>query len=291
MNEKNNETIKKIYEYDNYRKFLKDYFEEQKKARKKFTQRYFAQKAGFSAHNYCARVVDSKRNLSYNAVQKIIKALEISGKKAKFFENLVLYNQAESFEDKERYHAILNGFKKSVQLEDLTRQQFRFYEEWYYPVIRELLVFGDWQGDYQKLAKLIYPPITAKDAQSAVETLLQMELVKKDAEGKFLLKKDFTTAVSVPEFFKRKYRRDILKNGTLAADDIPKERRETIISTFSIGKTDYEKIKNIIDKASDDILDTVSSSEDKKNAVYNVVFNLFPASNSTPISTPKKEKE
>lgn len=49
--------IDKLFDYDNFRTFLKDYFEEQKRMRAVFSHRFFAAKAGFSSSSYCLNVL------------------------------------------------------------------------------------------------------------------------------------------------------------------------------------------------------------------------------------------
>ena len=56
--------LEMIFEYDDYRIFLKDFFNAKKQEKPSFSQRYFAKKVGFNAHNFCTLVIEGKRNLS-----------------------------------------------------------------------------------------------------------------------------------------------------------------------------------------------------------------------------------
>jgi len=109
------EIIEKIFEYDNYRAFLKDYFSLMKKKKAFFTLKYFAKKAGFNSASFCMYVIDGRRNLSYKSIPKMIKGLELRGKRATYFENLVLMNQATSIEERERYYSTIEKLRKSTK--------------------------------------------------------------------------------------------------------------------------------------------------------------------------------
>lgn len=49
--------VESLFSYDDYRKFLQDYFEEQKSQSTAFSHRFFAAKAGFKTSSYCLNVI------------------------------------------------------------------------------------------------------------------------------------------------------------------------------------------------------------------------------------------
>ncbi|HAJ79861.1 MAG TPA: hypothetical protein DCO75_08820, partial [Fibrobacteres bacterium] len=53
-----------IYEYEDYRSYLRDFFSAQKKSNKNFTHRYFAKMAGFSLSSFCLHVMAGRKNIS-----------------------------------------------------------------------------------------------------------------------------------------------------------------------------------------------------------------------------------
>ena len=67
-----NETMKSIFEYIDYRRYLKDYYDFQKKTKKYFSYRFFAQKAGINSPILLKMVFDGKRNLSRKTLEKFI---------------------------------------------------------------------------------------------------------------------------------------------------------------------------------------------------------------------------
>ena len=95
------EVVKRIFEYDNYRFFLRDFFKEQKRLKAAFSHRFFARRAGFSSSSFCAHVIEGKRNLTADSLRRMLKGLGLSGRPATYFESLVHYNQARTAEDRD----------------------------------------------------------------------------------------------------------------------------------------------------------------------------------------------
>ena len=269
--------LQTIFEYDDYRIFLKDFFNAKKREKPSFSQRYFAKKAGFNAHNFCTLVIQGKRNLSIGSIQKIIKGLGLKGKPGTYFENLVYLNQAMTLDEKEHYFQRAKKIGKKTKFYQLHKDQFFFYEKWYYPVVRELVTLAQWNQDYSVLAKLVRPPITPSESKEAVELLLNTGMVKKDENGIYTLSNDFVTSEKVPEFIKKKARRDVLLKGIETIDTIAPPEKYAAYSTITMSKELYQEVREILDDTREKILSLVA--EDKTpDEVYEVVLQVFPVS-------------
>jgi uncharacterized protein (TIGR02147 family) len=269
--------VESIFEYDSYRIFLKNYFAAKKKERPSFSQRYFAKKSGYSAHNFCALAIEGKRNLSMESIQKIIKGMGLKGKAATYFENLVCLNQATTISDKELYFHRLKKIGKKTQFYQLHKDQFFFYEKWYYPIVRELITLMDWNGDFSVLAKAVRPPISSAEAKEAVELLVNTGMVKKEQSRGYVLSDEFVTSAGVPEFIKKKARRDVLLKGIETIDTIATREKYVAYSTVTMSKALYEEVREILDETRQKILLLVAEDA-AANEIYEVVFQVLPVS-------------
>lgn len=269
--------IEHIYEYTDFRIFLKDFFNEQKKLLPVFSHRYFAQKAGFGSPSYASHVMDGKRNLSTNSLRKMIKGIGLEGKQAVYFECLVNFNQAKNKENKKYFHDQLDKLVKSRDFYPIEFSQLAFYDEWYYPVIRELAVFAEWNGDYKKLAKLVKPEITEEKAKLAVETLLSIGLLSKDKSGKYFEEKEAITAKDVPPHIVKRQRKKYLIKGIEASDNMGPDIRHLSYVTVALGKKSYQEITEKINELRQMILAS-STEETKPDKVFHVNFQIFPLS-------------
>ncbi len=279
MTEKNaKQVMETIFEYEDYRIFLNDYFVAKKLELPSFSQRYFAKKAGFNAHNFCTLVLQGKRNLSIDSINKITRAIGLRGKPAIYFENLVFLNQAITITDKDFYFQRLKQIGKKTQFYQLNKDQFFFYEKWYYPVIRELLTMRDWRDDYVSLAKSLRPQITSQEAREAVELLESSGMVCRDKNGRFNLTDKFVTSATVPDFIKKKARRDVLLRGIETIDLVQPHEKYAAYATVSMSKKVYEVARSIMDDARQRVHALVDD-DGGADEVYEVVFQVFPVSN------------
>ena len=204
----------------------------------------------------------------------------LKGKPGTYFENLVYLNQAVTLDDKERYFSRAKKIGRKTEFYQLHKDQFFFYEKWYYPVVRELVTFAQWNEDYSALAKLVRPPITPSESKEAVELLLTTGMIKKDENGDYSLSNEFVTSEKVPEFIKKKARRDVLLKGIETIDTIASSEKYAAYSTVTMSKGLYREVRELLDDTREKILSLVAEDQ-TPDEVYEVVLQVFPVSNTT----------
>ncbi len=269
--------VEKIYEYDNYRFFLRDYFKEQKRLKSIFSHRYFAKRAGFSSSSFCSHIIDGKRQLTENSLKKILKGLGIRGRRATYFHNLVMYNQAVTVEERELYFRKLDRIRKNTEFYTVKKKQYAYYDKWYYPVIRELAVYGNWNGNYTKLASMVTPPIQPEKARKAVDALVEIGMLLKREDGSYTQPHEAVTAKDVPPVVTRKTRRDYIHLAEEAMEKLPIEERHISGVTVLMSKEKFKEVTEKLDEIRRSIL-SESLDENIKNRVYQFNFQAFPLS-------------
>lgn len=265
--------------YDDYRKFLTDYFKEQKESDPFFSLRKFTKMSQFKSAGFFIFVMKGERNLSFTSIKKVSDALKLRGVDAKYFESLVLYNQSENFDEKEKHFKILERIRKKRGYSSIDSNQVSFYKDWYNQVIKELVVNSDWNGDYKKLASMVIPAITVAEAQVSVEALVKAGLIKKDKDGQYIQVKESLSAKGLPLFMIKKARRDYMTLGVEAADNFSKEQRHISALTGFVGEKSFSEITKIIEENREKISYIMLNEEDEtKERVMQVNFQFFPLS-------------
>ncbi|NLE02187.1 MAG: TIGR02147 family protein [Fibrobacter sp.] len=69
-----------IFNYIDYREFLEDFYHEQKARNKAFSFQFFANKAGFKSKSFIKLVIDGKKNLTEESMEKLNNVLKLSEK-------------------------------------------------------------------------------------------------------------------------------------------------------------------------------------------------------------------
>ena len=223
-----------VFAFDDYRLFLQEYYEEQKTRKPElFSYRFFSKKAGFKTANFLQLIIQGKRNLTLESLRKVALAIPLRGRKAKYFEALVLFNQAKTTEEKARHHDQLTSYKEYLKVRLVEDTQKAYFAKWYYPVVREMVKMKDFQPDPHWIAKQLRSPLKRRQAREAWEVLKHLGMVVED-EGKWSQKDNqLKTRDQESGSEIRTFHRNMIQ---LAFDslDMPKEKRDISGITMSL---------------------------------------------------------
>lgn len=266
------------FQYLNYRKLLKDLYEERKQKQSFFSYRYIAQKVGFSSAGFFTNIIQGKRNISPEYIFKFAEVFKLKKAETEYFELLVNFDQAKDHSRKRFYFEKILAHKKSkVKVTDA--QQYEFYSVWYYTAIRELIDIYPFKGDFDDLARRVSPPIRPAEAKKAIELLENMKLIRKNEEGIFEQTDTFIStgyeaqSVAITNFLMGMA--DLAKE---AIDRYPREKRDISALTLSLSEDGYKAINERLKSFRRELFEIVR--EDKKNKrqdrVYHLNFHVFP---------------
>ena len=266
-----------IYLYEDYRSYLKDFFAFRKKEERGFTHRVFAQRAGFSSSSFCLHVMEGRKNISGTSVAKFVAALGLEGAAARYFETLVWYNQAKTLHDRERFFSELNRIRRNSQFYRVGKRQFILYSEWYFPVIRELAVYGDWHGDYRVLGRMVQPPLSPEKARKAMGALIDAGLLIRNEDGTLRQNSRVVSAGNAPAVIVNKLKKDFLLRAIDAEEKFRKPAKYSSSATLSMSMRNFEKAKGMIDTLRQQLL-AMAMDDPEVEKVFQVNFQLFPLS-------------
>ncbi len=172
-----------IYNFSDYRDFLKDRYRQLKEADPLFSFRYFSKEAGFGSPNYLKLVMDGKRNLSTEAIGKFAKGLRLDNHESEFFRYMVEFNQCEMPAKKKVYEAKLVYLRELFKVKNLIPELYDYYHEWYHAAIREVIKKGDFKNDPAHIAQSLVPNITLEEAKASIALLTQLKFIEERADG------------------------------------------------------------------------------------------------------------
>ena len=271
---------KKIFEYLDYREFLKDYYNAKKEANPAFSLRVFSDKIGFKAKDFISRVMNGDKNLSSQSIPKVASGLRLGKHETEFFVALVKFNQAETTEERngafEEMQAVLKVVRFAEKQHLLGHTQYMVYSHWRHLTIRSLIGMYGFDGDYETLARRVHPRITAEEAKKSVKLLEDCQLINKNKNGKYeLTESAITTGDRTSKLALRGFHQQCLK---LAADSIdrdPPGKRHISGLTLGISQEGYERIVERINAFRKEI--ALIAEEDKNSdKVFQLQFALFP---------------
>jgi uncharacterized protein (TIGR02147 family) len=271
-----------IFEYQNYRLYLRDYYSDQKATKRYFSYRYFSKRAGINASAFLYYVIEGKRNLTKKSIDKISGAIGHTKDENEYFENLVFFNQAKTIAEKTMYYSRIVECRRPLDIKTIAKDRYEFYSKWYHSIIRELVTMIDFKDDYIMLASFLTPPISAKEAQESIELLERLGFLERDEKG---LYHQTDNVISVkpdaPDaFIIEKFQAEMLEMALKAYDNIQRSHRMSASTTFSISRATFELFKMKTREFRKELLE-IARLDNEPDRVYQFTFNLFPVSKST----------
>lgn len=270
-----------LFSYLDYRLYLKDRYAEEKKQRRHFSFRYFARIAGLSSSGYLKMVMDGQRNLSPTSINQFTRALKLSKHEAAFFEALVLFNQAKTDQERDLYFERLVSLKQPVKLTGLAKDQYEYFSQKQFVIIREMVALPGFREDPEWIAKRLRPPIKPQEAEYALQVLLRLGLLKRDPEGKLVqADSSLTTPAEVTSLEVCQFHQSMLNDAKEAMFRVPPELRDITSVTVPIPQASLKEIKDRIKNFREEIISVLNKGGTGYDEVYQMNIQLFPVTNT-----------
>jgi len=262
-----------ISRYTEYPKYLQDAYRVRKSLDRKFSHRFICHKMGISSPGWFSDILGRRQNLKLRDVAPLAALFKLDGREKAFLRALVEMERAESQEEKAMaYEKWLD--LKGIRKEKVLKSQFKFYDHWYYPILRELLTLEPFQGDYADLAAKIYPPIRPAQVKQALHTLTKLGLIVPGSRSSLpILVKDTSAQPKKSHKLQEAYMRLALP----ALRNFTKEQRDFSAITLSLTPEGLRKAGEEISALRWKLL-LLSEKEKNKNRVYQCLFQVFPVS-------------
>ncbi len=266
-----------VFDYQNYRHFLADFLAYKKSEEKGFSQRDILKKMGITSSGFLANVLSGRNNLTTTQVASLCSVLKLKKAEAAYFETMVLFTQAKTIEEKNTYYTRMVKLHKS-KFKSLKPSQLSLFAKWHFAVIREILYFFEFSGDYKELARMVDPQITPKEAEEAIYELEKIGLIAKDASGIYRQKQGIvSTGDEVRSFHVSRFILETMKRAERALDETPSQERDLSVLTLKVSQQKMKEIKTEIQMFRKKLLRMVEQDSDQKQ-VYQCNINFFPAS-------------
>jgi uncharacterized protein (TIGR02147 family) len=266
-----------IFEYLDYREFLRDYFNAQKAKSPQFSYKYLATKAGFKSKSFFHEVLNRKKNLSRDSIFALREVLCLNEKAFSYFELLVAFNQATDHKQKDHFFHQLIGYNSRNKARLFKRAQYEVCSHWYHMTIREIAAAADFKEDYELLGRMLQPTISARKARQSIRLLLNLGLLRKigrtgryEQTDRLVTTGDEVHSLAVHNFH--------LQNMALAAesiDTVPRNQRDISSVVLGLSPKGFEMVKGEIQKFRKKLLE-LAEKETSVGKVYHANFQIFP---------------
>lgn len=266
-----------VFQFLDAREFLAQIYEEEKKRNSVFSHRFIARSMNARSSSFFKDVLSGRIGLNPTRARAFAKLFKLNARETEYFENLALYTQAETEEEKKHYLRKLSDTSTSRHTL-LSAMQMEYFKKGVYAAVRELVAIHEFQGDYAELGALLEPPIPASEAIEAVQLLLKLKLIKKNAQGRY--ERVDRVLSSGNQADPAKVKPAIRQNLALAQralDLFPAEIRPFSYLTVSVSEESVALIRDRLRMIRREILEIVTQ-EQSVDRLYQLNFQLFPIS-------------
>lgn len=265
-----------LYQYTDYRAYLRDWLVEAKESFPAMSYRYMASRLGLDP-GFLVHIFHGQKHLAEKHVPGLVKLLKLNAKDAEYLRRLVSFGKAKGEADISRRFLELMEMRES-RVREVSSREHRYYAHWYVPAIRCLLAAIEFRGDWNELAKKLCPAIRPEEARSAVELLEVLGMVRRRADGVWetldahLSSGDVWTGHAV-----RGFQKQTLQLALDALDGMPKERREISTLTFAIPAQEMPALNEMVRDFRARLARWALASQDA-DQVFQMNIQIFPVS-------------
>lgn len=265
-----------VYTYTDYRCFLKDLFAFKKAQDPAYSYRCFSMRAGFASPNFLKLVIDGDRNLTNESVAKVAKGFGLKKQEREYFENLVYMNQASSHEERNHYYRKMMALKVNTPVKRIEKACYEYFSRWYYPAIREIVTFGEQNLTAGEIASLLVPEVSEKEAERALHVLLDIGLIRKDDEGRWVqCDKALSTGPETQMLNVANFHREMIRLAGESLERYQASERDISALTLSLPRKQVERVRQRIIAFRRELL-ALACSDDAADQVIQVNFQMFP---------------
>lgn len=263
-----------IFKYLDYRKFLNDSYEDRKRNDPSFTHRFVADKTSIDSA-FFTKIIHGNRHISIDIASRFAQLLGLGKRETDYFRTMVLFCKAKNYEKKNSLFESLVAYNKSEE-HVLSHNQYSLFGSWYNLVIREILAFHPFRGDYAALARMVIPAITPAMAKKSIRLLESLGLIRRTPGGVYeKVSPVWTTGEEARSLAIVNYQKAVMDIAKDALDRFSKDQRCMSTLTVSVSRSEYEEIQRDIKALREKILASARNCADP-DSVYQCNFSVFP---------------
>lgn len=268
-----------VFEYLDYRAYLRGWYQEQKAARRGLGYRAIAAKVGYSSPGFFTQIIQGKTNISRETAEGFAELTGLKGRHRDYFLTLVVWNQAKDPKTQQSAHQKLRKFL-DFRIRELKKEQQSFLESWHHAAIREIIGIAPFQGDFESLARSLDPPISSQAARESIELLLSLGLAAKTSRGVERREASLSSGTTLPIEVTDHFFRELHALGARAIDHFARNDRNLSWVTFSASERARTEIIEEARSFRRRILE-IASRDDHPIAVHQLTLMLHPLTSPT----------
>ena len=241
---------------------------------------------------FLSLILAGKRTPTLSALQKIIDPFGLSKEDRKAL--FLLYHLEESDLDTVRRESF-DELKSMRPYRDRNPKEvtaFEYFTRWYYVAIREMVQLADFKLDNEWIQSRLKHKVALGEISQALRFLVKNKFITQDRAGSWnQVKHDLTCFDGIYRFSLASFYKQIMPLATEAIEHTPRSQRHLASHTFSLNRSDFEKVRQILEQALDQIQKIKTQPKQNNTEIFHVSMTAFAMSEANSESTSKSKLE
>lgn len=263
-----------VYAHTDYRRFLQEWYQEEKRRRPAVSFRWLGQKLATDS-SLLAKIFAGERHLSGARIPVLVETLGLQGLEADYFRLLVQYGKAKGAKEAQHCFSKLAELRRVAPV-PLEEAQSGFWDSWTNVALRALVGCGRYRDQYEAMGEALHPRTTAAQVRKSLALLQEMGFVERDGDGFWKIREPFVRGVSAAQGRSlRHFHRQTLLLAADSVEGLPATLRDLSSVTVSIPASGYEEIRSLVKDFRSRVLTAVSRMNEP-DRVYQVSIQMVP---------------
>jgi uncharacterized protein (TIGR02147 family) len=266
-----------VYQYDDFRAFLRAAYEALKAEDPGYSYRKFARDAGISNPGYLLDVMIGKRTLSHNQALKMAPVFGLNEAETEFLLRLTDFGQAKRDSERQALYQELLQRRNRSRFARFSPSLVKYYLDYRLSRVRCAVNASDFRGDFESLGRFLEPPLAPSVVRKYVQDLEEWGLIQRGSGGRYHVTQKFVEPPPTLSALVRRLNREwILQASEVPFKFGPADRH---ISTLLIMVSE-ETRKKLMERAENfrkEMLDLVEKDTDPE-MILQLSVQLFPKS-------------
>lgn len=256
-----------IYQYDDFRLFLKERYHQKMLEVPKYSYRKFAKEAGFANPGYLNDVIKGFKPLSENAAEKMGKAFQLKAHEIEFLKLIAAFGQARTQERKTVLYKQILVRRNRSRFTRLNPAMSKYYQDFRYLLVRGAIEVLDFHGDYDALATFLDPPVPVAMVKKLVRDLCEWGLVEQGPDGRYQTTSSVVEPAPNLVGMSRQLNGEWLSQAREALHRLPKEKRHVSTMILNISETLSKEINDMVDRFREEVFKKVEADRNPQRVM------------------------
>ena len=263
-----------IFSYSDFRKFLADAWAERKAQDPRFSHRFIGLRAGFASSGFFSRILSGGVNLTPTGALKLAEIFRLGSRETRFFELLVLFDQARTHEERMLFLDRIVSWRKT-DIATLDSERADFCKDWRAVAILQALDLIEHTDRHDALGRMLQPQIDGQEVRRILSLLEKLGLARKDVNGiwrktEAVLSTGDTDTESLDLFHQ-----STMALGMESLDRFDRSERSISTLTLSLSKATFDRLRDRIRLLRREALE-LARSDEQPDRVLQINFQMFP---------------